>query len=67
MTRRRGWAGMNPYRGWTLVERPGGLYMTRDNLEYVLVRPDVGGEVPFDRDSLHTFHEMVDSMGWRKR
>lgn len=25
------------YRGWVMVERPNGTYMTRDNLHYVLV------------------------------
>lgn len=52
--------GKNPYRGWVLVERPGGLYMTRDNVSYVRVRPDVGGEVAFDRDALADFRRMVD-------
>lgn len=57
--------GGNPYRGWTLVERTGGVYLTRDNVHYVKFRerqaPGTGAEgwgSAFMRD----FHRRVDEI-----
>lgn len=52
----------NPYRGWTMVERPGGVYMTKDNLRYVRVG-DVGSGIVKNGSGnglCARFHEMVD-------
>lgn len=55
MNKRRG--DGNPYRGWALVERNGGLYMTRDNLTYRLVSHE-----QWSSRSLTEFHRLVDEM-----
>lgn len=55
--------GGNPYRGWTLVERGHGYYMTRDDAAYVRVafmRAPACNKGVFPTQVMHRFHQMVD-------
>lgn len=46
----------NPYRGWVMLYRIGGVYCTKDNVRYVKVGPE---RLRYD-DAARLFHQVVD-------
>lgn len=55
-------ANENPYRGWTMVQRPGGLFLTRDNLTYRRLPGSDPHEPTWTLRDFEVFHLLVDEM-----